>query len=921
MKFKRGFKKMSNMTLSMLVRAKDTASGTMQKLAGKMRQTQTASQKLAQRVQRVGRSFGLFRKNTERARDELGRFVAQSKTAEKSAGRLRKALGGALMAGGLAMGGAIAMNKVGAIAATTMNYEASIDKVAAVANIRKGSKDYNMLDRQAKELGASTSFSASQAAEGQQYLAMAGFDASQINKAMPGMLDLAKGGDTDLATTADIASNILSGFKMEAEDMGKLGDVLAATFTTSNTNLSMLGDTMKYVAPVASKMGGSVEEVAAMSGLLGNVGIQGSQAGTSLRSLYSRMAAPPKMARDAMNQIGLNIKKANGEMKSMPELLEEIHTKTLGMDKDQQMEIFKKIAGQEALAAMAELVDQAGSGALMEYIESLEASQGVSERVAKQMSDNLKGDITALGSIKEGLQITMGELFMGNMRGGVQAMTGMLQSLNRWIKMNPRLAKTLGSVATILTTIGVVAGGVALFGPILAAAFSPVLLPIMAIAAGAGLIIGHWDQVGGYFSALGQNFKWSFIAVKDGFKAFFKGDWAGLNLALSELKREIGYFAQDIWSGVEWAAPQIDKIFNLEEGTTLATIQAVWSPIQEFFNGFFEGFSNSLKPVVSSFEDFWKSIKGVGDAFSNLFDTLFSGSETDTGKLNNLGQALGEIAAGSLKIFVDLLSLGAQGLIAIIDGAAWLIENGQKAFSWLTGKTQFNEWENAHHSAASAIEGHVSALSKLTGSKEQAIASIKAMTEAERQSAMQDANIGMLKAQNARRDILDEALKIGRWGNIQVEGFSEIRSSFKDGTATGGEVLNFVERYKDNEYINQKDWFTKLTTYGEALKKNDGQMAQLNRVRTNLNAYEEKDEAKPKPQIVAPPSAEQGYASPNTTNQTNETNNISHSQTVNNHVEVVVNEAQNMSPQDIGNSAAEALADQARMASNDGGAY
>ena len=156
-----------------------------------------------------------------------------------------------------------------------------MSRVQALTRLDKGSAELAALRAQARKLGADTMFSATEAAEGQAFLGMAGFDAKQIQAAMPGLLDMAKAGDTDLGRTADIGSNILGGFGLAAEEMSRVSDVLTQTMTTSNVTLEMLGETMKYVAPQARAAGASLEEMAAMTGLLGNVGIQSSQAGTA----------------------------------------------------------------------------------------------------------------------------------------------------------------------------------------------------------------------------------------------------------------------------------------------------------------------------------------------------------------------------------------------------------------------------------------------------------------------------------------------------------------------------------------------------------------------------------------------------------------------------------------------------------------
>lgn len=204
-----------------------------------------------------------------------------------------------------------------------IDFERAMAEVAAVA--RADDEELARLTETARELGATTPWAASEAAAGMKFLAMAGFEASETIDAMPGMLQLASAGAIDLARASDIASNILTGFGMQAGEMGYLGDVLTNTFTSSNTDLGMLGETMKYVAPNAQALGVSLEQTAAMAGKLGDAGIQGSQAGTALRAMMLRLAALPKPAADAMAELGIRTVDASGNLRDMPTILAEVH--------------------------------------------------------------------------------------------------------------------------------------------------------------------------------------------------------------------------------------------------------------------------------------------------------------------------------------------------------------------------------------------------------------------------------------------------------------------------------------------------------------------------------------------------------------------------------------------------------------------
>ena len=260
----------------------------------------------------------------------------------------------------------------------SMDFESSIARVGALANIEKTSKEFELLNKTALNLGASTEWSATQIAEGMQFLTMAGFRANETILAMPGLLSLATAGATDLATTANIASNIMGGFDLKATDtvdgllaMQYTADTMAKVITSANVDIKMLGETMKYVAPDAKTAGMSLQETAAMAGLLGNIGIQASQAGTAMRTMISRLSAPPSEARKALKLLGIETKDSVGNLKSLPSLLAEVSKATKGLGSADQIGYMSKIFGLEAKTASSKLIDFAGDGRLSKYFDEI----------------------------------------------------------------------------------------------------------------------------------------------------------------------------------------------------------------------------------------------------------------------------------------------------------------------------------------------------------------------------------------------------------------------------------------------------------------------------------------------------------------------------------------------------------------------
>lgn len=337
---------------------------------------------------------------------------------------------------------------------TGMEFQAAMARVGAVSGA--AGEDFAKLEAQAKELGRSTVWSASQAAEGMQYLAMAGFKTNDILATMPGMLNLASAGQVELADAADISSNILSGFGLEASDIARVGDVLTSTFTGSNTSLSGLGHTMKYAAPVAKSMGASLETTAAMAAKLGDAGIQGEMAGTALRNVMMKLATPTGDAAKVMEKLGVSSIDAQGNVRQFPDILADLNKAMSGYSQEAQANITSTIFGTEAMGAAMILMEQAGSGALQDFQKSL-AKTGSAEKVAGKQTDNLKGDFAGLSSAMEGMKISIFETLEPSLRSGAQRITEIIAKVQAWTEANPELTEKIVYAATAIAGLAAAA--------------------------------------------------------------------------------------------------------------------------------------------------------------------------------------------------------------------------------------------------------------------------------------------------------------------------------------------------------------------------------------------------------------------------------------------------------------------------------
>ena len=252
---------------------------------------------------------------------------------------------------------------------------------------RATGEDQKKLAAQAKNLGSTTSFSASEAAAGTKFLGMTGFNTSEIIAAMPSTLHLARASVLDLGTVADIGSNILSGFGLKAEEMTRVTDVLVASATRSNVKVRGMGEALKYVAPIAKGLGIPLEDAAAAAGLLGNVGIKGSMAGTT-RAAMQRLAAPTGAAADELATLGVMVKDETGNLRPFVTILEDLAVATEGLGTADRTEILKKLFDVEAAAGVAELLNQAGTGKLRQFAGELGNVSGEAKRISDAL-DNI----------------------------------------------------------------------------------------------------------------------------------------------------------------------------------------------------------------------------------------------------------------------------------------------------------------------------------------------------------------------------------------------------------------------------------------------------------------------------------------------------------------------------------------------------
>lgn len=307
------------------------------------------------------------------------------------------------------------------------SFEAGMSKVQAVSGA--SNEQLQRLSDKAKEMGATTKFSATEAADAMNYMAMAGWKTEDMLNGIDGIMNLAAASGEDLATTSDIVTDALTAFGLSASDSTHFADVLAAASSNANTNVSMMGETFKYVAPVAGSLGYSAEDCAVAIGLMANSGIKASQSGTALRSMFSRLAKPSKEVKEAMEKLNISLTDSHGNMKSLDTLMGDLRKSLSGLSESEKAEMASSLAGQEAMSGLLAIVN-ASDADFNKLKDAIYGADGASAKMAETMQDNLQGKITILKSTIEGLGIKIYEEIEDPMKEAAEGATDSVEQIS-----------------------------------------------------------------------------------------------------------------------------------------------------------------------------------------------------------------------------------------------------------------------------------------------------------------------------------------------------------------------------------------------------------------------------------------------------------------------------------------------------------
>lgn len=629
-----------------------------------------------------------FSKGFVSAYNDLKVFGDKSATA----GQKVQGLSSAFKTVGLSLTKTITTPLVGIGAAAvkvTADFDSGMSEVQAISGAT--GTQFKALRDKAIEMGAKTKFSATEASHAFKYMAMAGWDSAEMMDGIEGVMNLAAASGEDLATTSDIVTDALTAFGLQAKDSAHFADVLAQASARSNTNVGMMGETFKYVAPVAGAMGYSVEDTAVAIGLMANSGIKASQAGTALRSMITRMASPTKQVSEAMEQYGISLTDANGKMKPLQQLMVELRTKTKGLSKEQKVQVASTIAGKEAMSGMLAILN-ASDKDFNKLTKDIANSDGAAEKMAKTMLDNLKGSLTLLKSALESAGIVIGDRLVPYIQQLTKWVTTLVEKFNSLTKQQKDQIVRFGLIAAaigpvmvifsklmttvlkvhkafttlsngfkaIITSVRLVRSGyaelaiqmggipklIANTSSVISSAIGAISLPVVAVVAVIGTLIGAFVTLWKTNDKFRSTMVGIFNSMRKAFVNFINDVKDRLPDIDVDFKSMVNGIKQ-VWIGLcDILAPVFEGVFrtiSIVFGSVLNNIIGVL----DIFIGLFKG-------------NFLQVAKGIGEIISNIVKTFSKLGENILSTIGNIGSeilkklGLDEAAEGFEKFFDEL---------------------------------------------------------------------------------------------------------------------------------------------------------------------------------------------------------------------------------------------------------------------------
>lgn len=584
--------------------------------------------------------------------EELRRLQQEAATTNTAlskidvAGQKMEAVGNSIAdAGKKMMGVTTVIGGVGVAAVkTAADFDSAMSQVAAVSGAT--GKDFDALRNKAREMGAKTKFSATEAAEAMNYMAMAGWKTEDMLSGIEGIMNLAAASGEDLATTSDIVTDALTAFGLSAKDSGHFADILAAASSNANTNVSMMGETFKYCAPIAGALGFSAEDTAEAIGLMANAGIKSSQAGTALRTIMNNLAGDVKISGKAIGDVTIATTNADGSMRDLSDILADCHSAFGNLTESEKAQAAESLIGKNAMSGFLALMN-AGEGDIEKLSSAIDNCDGSAEKMAMTMQDNLAGQLTILKSQLQELAISFGDILMPAIRSIVSKLQGFVDKLNgmdegtkRTIVTIALLVASIGPlliiIGTAISKIGVamqgfvklangvsklkvtVQGGTGVLGK-LGAALGGISAPVLAVVAVivvlAAAFVHLWKTNEGFRDAIIGT--WN--RIKDTISGFCQGIVDRLN-ALGFQFTDIVDVLKAVWNGFcQVLAPIFEGVFN-NIANILSTVTGVITGILDVFIGIFTGnWSQAWNGIKEIFSSIWN---GISSFFSNILNVI-----------------------------------------------------------------------------------------------------------------------------------------------------------------------------------------------------------------------------------------------------------------------------------------------------------
>ena len=546
---------------------------------------------------------------------------------------------------------------------TAADFDTAMSQVAAVSGAT--GSDLDALREKAREMGSKTKFSASEAAEAMNYMAMAGWKTGDMLDGIEGIMNLAAASGEDLATTSDIVTDALTALGLSAADSGHFADILAAASSNANTNVSMMGETFKYCAPVAGALGFSAEDTAEAIGLMANAGIKSSQAGTAMRTMLTNLTGEVTFAGESFGELTIQTTNADGSMRSLGDILADCRVAFSQMSESEKAANAEALVGKNAMSGFLAVMN-AAPGDIEKLNSAINNCDGTAEKMATTMQDNLAGQLTILKSQLEELAISFGELLMPAIRtivGWIQKFVDWLNGMDEGTKkvimtvailaaaLGPVLiviGKVISAVGTIMTIVPKIAGVInvvkgafaALNATMLA---NPIFLIIAAIAALVAAFIYLWNNCEGFrqfWIDLWENIKAVAVAVWTAISEFFTAAWEAIKSAAEAIWNGIRDFFSGLWEGIKTifttVVTAISTFLSAAWTVIQTTVTTVFTAISGFFSTVWNGIKNIVTTIVTAISTFlttaWNTIKAtittVLNAIKAVFTTVWNAIKT-----------------------------------------------------------------------------------------------------------------------------------------------------------------------------------------------------------------------------------------------------------------------------------------------------